>query len=78
VPDKAQLYATANPTLEQIRALGAERKAARARSLELSHQLAPLLREMVAIGIPKGELAEIAQISRPALAKMLDPATPPE
>ena len=33
---------------------------------------------MVELGIPKGELAEIAQISRPALAKMLDPTTPPE
>ena len=78
MPDKAQLYAAANPTLEQIRALGAERKAARARSLELYHHHAPHQQEMVKLGIPKGELAENAQISRPALAKMLDPTTPPE
>ena len=47
-------------------------------ALELSHQLAPLLQEAAALGIPKTDLATIAQISRPALAQMLDPTTPPE
>jgi len=72
------MYAEANPTLELIRELGAERARARARATELSHELAPLLQKAAAIGIPKTDLATIAQISRPALAQMLDPTTPPE
>jgi hypothetical protein len=76
--DRAQMYAEANPTLELIRELGAERAQARARATELSHQLAPLLQKAAGMGIPKTDLATIAQISRPALAQMLDPTTPPE
>ena len=72
------MYAAAQPTLKRIRELGCERARARARASELSHQLAPLLQEAAAMGIPKTDLATIAQISRPALARMLDPTTPPD
>jgi hypothetical protein len=51
---------------------GAERAAARRHALELSDEIAQLAREAIAAGIPKREIARLAQVSRPALDAMLE------
>lgn len=56
----------------ELERAGAERQAARARTAELSGQIAQLARQAVAAGVGKSEIARLAQISRPALDTMLD------
>jgi hypothetical protein len=62
---------TRDQLCERLSTLGARRSAARAEALAISADIASTAKKARAAGIPKTEIATLAQISRPALDDML-------
>jgi hypothetical protein len=59
---------------EELMRVGAARRRAREQALQASARIAELAREALEAGIPKIEVARLAQVSRPALDAMLGKA----
>lgn len=62
----------ADDLITQLAVLGDERRAARARAVELSGQIAQVARQALDAGATKTQVATAAQISRTALDTMLN------